>query len=171
MHKLRNAPGDSEADLRARLGKIVGKKKLYVLGLGNTDRADDGAGILVAEALKKHFPSYSYSEHDGVEGTVLDISEKEEDAMVIFVDAADLKLGPGSMRIVRKEDIRETEVTTHRVAVALMASILASYGKKSVVVCIQPSSIIFRGKVTAPVTRAVKTLSKVLNDLMSSRDL
>ncbi|MCU0853045.1 MAG: hypothetical protein MUC90_07345, partial [Thermoplasmata archaeon] len=61
-----------------------------MLGLGNTDRADDGAGILVAEALKKRFPLFSFSEHDGVEGTVLDISERSEDATIIFVDAGNI---------------------------------------------------------------------------------
>ena len=77
MHKLRNSSGDSEADLEAQLEDIVGDGRVYVLGLGNTDRADDGAGVLVAQALKGPFPSFAYSEHDGVEGTVLDLSERE----------------------------------------------------------------------------------------------
>ena len=75
MHKLRDAPGDSEADLKRQIEDLAGGRKVYVLGLGNTDRADDGAGVLVALAVKKLFPSYSYSEHDGIEGIVLDISE------------------------------------------------------------------------------------------------
>src|SRR5512137_566100 len=123
MHKLRNSPGSTEEDLKGQIEAVAGKGRMYVLGLGNTDRGDDGAGILVAEALKKPFPSYSFSEHDGIEGTVLDISEKREDATVIFVDAADMGLAPGSIRLIPRENIRETEITTHRVAVALMSSI------------------------------------------------
>jgi len=170
MHKLRDAPGDPEEDLKRRLEEIAGKGKVYVLGLGNTDRADDGAGILVAEALKKHFPRSAFSERDGVEGTVLDISERTEDSVVLFVDAADLKLPPGTIRIVQKDAIRDTEVTTHRVAVALMASILKTRGKDSAVICIQPASIEFTGEVTASVSRAVSTLVRVLDGLMSLRD-
>jgi hydrogenase maturation protease len=170
MHKLRDAPGDAEEDLRALLEEIAGEGRVYVLGLGNTDRADDGAGVLVAEALKKPFPRFSFSEHDGVEGTVLDISEKKERSTVFFIDAADLKLSPGSIRVVRKEDIRETEITTHRVAVALMASILGAHGKKSAVICIQPGAIDFRGDITLAVNDAFARLVKVLTDLMSSRD-
>src|SRR5512136_3240350 len=108
MHKLRDAPGETEASLKAKLEGIAGKSTAYVLGLGNTDRADDGAGVLVAQALKKRFPSFSYSEHDGVEGTVLDISEKKEDATIIFVDAADLHASPGKIKLVRRADIRDT---------------------------------------------------------------
>ena len=166
MHKLRDAPGKAEADLRKQLEDIAGNDKVYVLGLGNVDRADDGAGVLVALALKKLFPSYSYSEHDGVEGVVLDISEKEGHATVLFVDASDMKQRPGAVRIVRKEDIRETEVSTHRVAVALMASVLEASDKSSAVVCIQPSNIEFRGEVSGPVIETINTLVRILEELI-----
>jgi hydrogenase maturation protease len=170
MHKLRNASGDSETDLRAQLEDIAGEGRVYVLGLGNTDRADDGAGVLVALALKKLFPSFSYSEHDGVEGTVLDISEKEEDAAVFFVDAANLNMTPGSIKLVRKDDIKQTEITTHRVAVALMATILERTRKRSAVICIQPGRIEFRGRVTKPVHETIRTVTNVLKKLMTDRD-
>jgi hydrogenase maturation protease len=170
MHKLRNASGDSEADLKAQLEEIAGDGRVYVLGLGNTDRADDGAGVLVALALKKLFPLFSYSEHDGVEGTVLDISEKKEDAAVFFVDAANLDMTPGSIKLVKKDDIKQTEITTHRVAVALMATILERTGKRSAVICIQPGRIEFRGGVTKPVQDTIRTVTSVLKGLMADRD-
>jgi hydrogenase maturation protease len=170
MHKLRDTPGYTEEDLRSELADITGRSRVYVLGLGNTDRADDGAGVLVAQALKKHFPLFSYSEHDGVEGTVLDISEKGEDATVIFVDAADLHASPGAVRLVKKEDIKETEITTHRVAVALMASMLEKAGKRSAVVCIQPDGIEFRGKVTKPVIDSINLVTRALSAIMKKAD-
>jgi hydrogenase maturation protease len=170
MHKLRDAPGDSEADLKKHLEDLAGDGKVYVLGLGNTDRADDGAGVLVAVALKKLFPSYSYSEHDGVEGIVLDISERKGRATVLFVDAADMKLKPGTVKIVLKQDIRETEITTHRVAVVLMASILERAGKKSAIICIQPGRIEFRGEVTRPVRSTIESLVRTLSSVIESRE-
>ncbi len=170
MHKLRDAPGDIEEDLRSELEDIVGESRVYVLGLGNTDRADDGAGVLVAQALKKHFPSFSFSEHDGVEGTVLDISEKKEDAVVIFVDAADLRANPGKIKLVGKADIKDTEITTHRVAVALMASILERTGKRSAVLCIQPGRIEFQAKATKPVMDSVELMIRILTDIMREAD-
>ncbi len=166
MHKLRDAPGDVEEDLRRQIEDLAGDGRVYVLGLGNTDRADDGAGVLVSLALKKRFPSFSYSEHDGVEGTVLDISEKKEDATIVFVDAADMGLEPGSIKVIPKDRIKETEITTHRVAVALMASILERSGKKAAVVCIQPERIEFMGKVSKPVRVSVQKVVNVLLGLM-----
>jgi len=170
MHKLRDAPGEIEAGLRAELESIAGQRRVYVLGLGYLDKADDGAGVLVAQALKKLFPSYSYSEHDGVEGTVLDISEKKEDATVFFVDAADLHEAPGTVRVVRKDEINDREITTHRVAVALMAAILERAGKGCGVICIQPGTIAFRAEVSGPVKETIERLTVVLSHLMRIRD-
>ena len=124
MHKLRDAPGQAEEALRAEVERLSGPGRVYVLGLGYLDKADDGAGVVVAEALKKPFPGFSFSEHDGVEGTVLDISETEGGATVFFVDAADMGAEPGSVRVVPMEEIEDREISTHRVPVKLMASIL-----------------------------------------------
>ena len=170
MHKLRDAPGETEEDLRAKLEKIAGEGKVYVLGLGNTDRADDGAGILVAQALKKLFPSFAFSEHDGVEGTVLDISEKDEDLTVFFIDAANLGEKPGTIRLVKKADIRDKEITTHRVAVVLMASILERTGKRSAVIGIQPERIEFQGRVTPSVKKSIGTVVSALTKVMREMD-
>lgn len=166
MHKLRDAHGDTEEGLRAQLEALSVGRKVYVLGLGNADRADDGAGVLVAEALKELFPSLAYSEQDGVEGTVLDISERDERAVVFFVDASDMGLSPGAIRVVRKEQVRASEITTHRVPVALMASVLADRGKDSCVICIQPGSLRFRGEVSPEVKEAVRVVTGVLARLM-----
>jgi len=170
MHKLRDAPGDAEARLRSELESVAGDGEVYVLGLGNLDRADDGAGVLVAHALKKPFPRFSFSEHDGVEGAVLDISETPGPGTVFFVDAANIRAPPGTVKVVRKEDINEKEISTHRVAVALMASLLEKGGKGSAVVCIQPQSIEFRGSVSEPVRLAVDAVTRALSALMSARD-
>ncbi|MBE0519240.1 MAG: hydrogenase maturation protease [Thermoplasmata archaeon] len=166
MHKLRDTPCESEEDLRRCLEEIAGRGHVYVLGLGYLDKADDGAGVLVAEALKKLFPTYSFSEHDGVEGTVLDISEKDEDATVFFVDAAALKSEPGTIRVIMREEIQEREITTHRVAVALLSSVLAKAGKRVAVIGIQPGTIEFRGEVSQPVAEAIAVVTGALGSLM-----
>ena len=170
MHKLRDAHGETEADLKSQLEEMAGRGKVYVLGLGNTDRADDGAGIEVAEALKRLFPSFAFSEHDGVEGIVLDLSERDEDLMVFFVDAANIDNVPGSIKLISREHIRETEITTHRVMVGLMASMLDDRGKKSAVIGIQPERIEFQGEVSQGVREAIDLVTSVLEQIMRRND-
>jgi len=170
MHKLRDASSNAEADFRAQIERIVDKGKVYVLGLGNTDRADDGAGVVVAERLKKRFPYYSFSEHDGVEGTVLDISEKAKGSTVLFVDAGNIDMPPGTTMVVKKEDIKDTEITTHRVQVALMASLLEKNGVRTAIICVQPGRIDFRGELSEPVSHAISTLNRILSSIMADLD-
>ena len=170
MHKLRHAPGDPEEDLKAALEAMAGPGPVYVLGLGYVDKADDGAGVLVAETLKKPFPLFSFSEHDGVEGTVLDISERSGPATVFFVDATDIGSEPGTILVVPREDIKETEVSTHRVTVALMASVLEKGGKGTAVVCMQVKSLEFRAAMSPEVSAAADLLVRVFHDIMEARD-
>ncbi len=140
------------------------------LRLGYVDKADDGAGVLVAETLKKTFPRFSYSEHDGVEGTVLDISERDGPATVFFVDATDIGSEPGTILVVPRDDIKETEISTHRVTVALMAAVLEGGGKRSAVVCIQAKTLEFRGAVSPEVSAASDLLARTLRDIMREHD-
>ncbi len=170
MHKLRHTPGDPEEALRAALEGVAGPGPVHVLGLGYADKADDGAGVLVAETLKKPFPGFSFSEHDGIEGTVLDISERCGPGTVLFVDGTDIGEAPGTILVVPREDIRETEISTHRVPVSLMAAVLAREGKGTAVVCIQVRSLEFQGAITPEVSAAVGLLVKVLGDMMRARD-
>ena len=167
MHKLCDAPCKTEENLIEELDRLARDRGVYVLGIGNKDRGDDGAGIEVADRLRERFPSRSFSEHDGLEGIVLDISDADDDAFVIFVDAGDLNESPGTIRLVKAESIEPTEITTHRVTVALLAAVLARSGKGSAVLCIQPGSTKFRAEMTAPVKAAVGSAVDILTKLMA----
>lgn len=170
MHKLRHTPGDPEEALTEAVETVVGEGPVYVLGLGYVDKADDGAGVLVANTLKKTFPDYSFSEHDGVEGVVLDISQKTGPGTVLFVDAGDLKAPPGTIGIVTRDQIKDTEISTHRVPVALMAAILERSGKKVAIVAIQPKCLEFRAEVSQEVGRSVAAVVATLSRLMQERN-
>jgi hydrogenase maturation protease len=171
MHKLRHSPGDPEEALRAALESVAGPGPVYVLGLGYTDKADDGAGVLVAEILKKHFPGFSFSEHDGVEGTVLDISEKDGAATVFFVDAADLMARPGTVAVVERDDLSDTEISTHRVPVTLMAAILERTDKEACVVAIQPKTFEFKGAMSEEMAEAVERVVAAMLQVMQPRNM
>jgi hydrogenase maturation protease len=170
MHKLRHTPGDPEEALAEAVGTVVREGPVYVLGLGYVDKADDGAGVLVANTLKKTFPDHSFSEHDGVEGTVLDISERSGPGTVLFVDAGDLGAPPGTIEIVPRDHIEETEISTHRVPVALMAAILERSGKRVAIIAIQPKSLEFRAEMSEEVGRSVEAVVTALSRLMQERN-
>ncbi len=170
MHKLRHTPGDPEEALTEAIESVVGDGPVYVLGLGYVDKADDGAGVLVAHTLKKTFPDYSFSEHDGVEGTVLDISERSGPGTVLFVDAGDLMAPPGTIEVVTRDRIKDTEISTHRVPVALMAAILEGSGKRVAIVVIQPKCLEFRAEVSEEVGRSVAAVAGTLSRLMRIRN-
>ena len=171
MHKLRHAPGDPEAALTEAVDGFAGDGPVYVLGLGYVDKADDGAGVLVADALSKPFPDHSFSEHDGVEGVVLDISERGGPGTVFFVDAGDIDAPPGTIEFVPRELVKDTEISTHRVPVALMAAMLENSGKRVAIIAIQPKTLEFRADVSEEVRASVSALVQALGIVMNDRCL
>lgn len=166
MHKLRYTPGEPQEALKLAIEGVIGEGPVYVLGLGYVDKADDGAGVHVANALKKTLPDYSHSEHDGVEGLVLEISERTGPGTVLFVDAGDMEAEPGTIGIVPRGQLKETEMSTHRVPVALMASILERSGKSVSIIVVQPESLEFRGRVSPKVEESINLIVATLSDLM-----
>ncbi|UCE91591.1 MAG: hydrogenase maturation protease [Methanobacteriota archaeon] len=169
MHKLRHTPGDPEEALTKAIEEVIGNGPVYVLGLGYVDKADDGAGVLVANALKKAFPDRSFSEHDGLEGIVLDISEKPCPGTVLFVDVGNIGEAPGSIEVVTMDEIKETEVSTHKVPVALMAAVLERSGKRVAAVLIHPKSLEFRGDLSSEVSKAIDVVVASVSIIMESR--
>src|SRR4030042_252830 len=83
--------------------KQIGKKlercnpgSMIIIGLGNPDRADDGAGIQLAGLLEKRFPDQVFSERErSVEGLVLEHIEAQKTETILFVDAASFSPVPG----------------------------------------------------------------------------
>ncbi|MEJ2627528.1 MAG: hypothetical protein P8078_03080, partial [bacterium] len=83
MHNIR--------DTENKLDILLSEASPALVGLGNTDRADDGFGLKLAERLKPGFPTRFFSESDkAVEGIVYDFLESHFD-LIIFADAVHFK--------------------------------------------------------------------------------
>ena len=50
-----------------KLKQTIDNRQISVIGFGNTDRADDGFGIKVAESLKLEFPDRVFVENEGMD--------------------------------------------------------------------------------------------------------
>ena len=103
------APDGLALDLHARLGRSV-----VVMGIGNPERSDDGAGLLVAGLVADAAPRDALP--GGRRVTVLMAEEVPESWVgpaaaarpdtVLMVDAADLGAAPGSVALREPEDLR-----------------------------------------------------------------
>ncbi len=128
---------------------------LVIMGLGNPDREDDGAGVVIARRLLA----------DGLAG-VFDCGQVPENYLgkvarlapndVLFVDAADLGEDPGSIALLSGGDLTTQAVSTHSAGLAPAVEFLRiGLGVRCRLLAVQPVCLAPRRGLSDPVRLAV----------------
>lgn len=141
--------------------------KYALMGIGNDMRGDDAAGVLIARG---------FSKIAGKDWLVLDCGTTPEDFtgeirrqkphIVFLVDAADVSLPPGSIRLIPKEKIGVFSITTHHMPLSMLSDYIEEItGKDSVkLIGIQPKSTGFGMPVSEEVRGAVDEIVEILKN-------
>lgn len=128
--------------------------------VGNVLRGDDGLGPLLAEKVEAH-PLAGYDLVDGgqVPENWIHVVRRLEAERVILVDAADMQLEPGAIRIVDKELVGHSFLmTTHTLPLSFLIESLEESVPEVVFVGVQPAATEFFDPVTPQVLEAVDIL-------------
>jgi len=129
-----------------------------LMGIGNTLNGDDGIGPWVAH----HFRHENWKTIDC--GTVPENFtgplKKWSPDLLILVDAADMNLPPGEIRLIPPEMISVLHLSTHALPLSLLMNHLQDTIKKMVLVGIQPKK--FSGFLSREVHDAGKHLIHIL---------
>lgn len=163
---MKKDPPSSQLTWKSRLRKeILSARRIVILAVGNPSKADDGAGILCAQELKKLMGGKARSSlkillgYETPENTTGEIREFHPN-LVLILDAAQGQYNPGTVFIVEKDDIEDDGVSTHRISLALLVSYLEeTVGCKVMVLGIQPLNLGLGEKVSAPVKRSADSLA------------
>jgi len=170
-------------DWRTRLAwELRAATRLFVLGVGNPDRADDGAGNLVARRLSRllgrhpgrrsieersiRLPLEAIQALDGGEvpesatGTI----RRFQPTHILIIDAAAGGRGPGTVFFIDKRKIADDGVSTHRIPLSdLVRYLEESVGCRVVLVGIEPGDT-SPGK---PMSPAVRKSCEILADAIA----
>jgi hydrogenase 3 maturation protease len=131
-----------------------------ILCIGNQEGGDDGIGPYIAERLKND------SSHD----TVLDcgttpenytgVIKRHKPKTLILIDAAEMGLPPGAMRIVPKEKLGTMHLSTHGIPLSVFIQYLEKEVPRIVFIGIQPETM--DGKISNPVKKSGEELISLL---------
>ena len=139
--------------------------KNLLLCVGNSMMGDDGAGPLLAEKVIAH-PVEGWAVIDG--GTSPEsyshaIREMKPERLII-VDATEMGLEPGEIRIIDEKDIAELFiVTTHNLPLSYLIEQLREDVPDITFVGIQPAIVAFYAPMMQPVKDAVDTIYQRLS--------
>ncbi len=143
--------------------------KVVVVGIGNTLRADDGAGSLVAERLRERYPDVVFDAAQAPENYLAPIRRADPD-VVVLVDAADFGGSPGEVRAATAEDVEGLMMGTHAAPLSMFMRVLKDEtGADVMLLAVQAATTTLGADMTREVTDAVENLVSQLEESLDGR--
>lgn len=138
--------------------------KGIVITVGNELMGDDGAGPLLARLLEqKCLPGWEVINGGSVPENCLHQVRDLKPEAVVVVDACEMNLQAGSIRLLCESDIAcEFILSTHRLPLSFFISALKQLVPEVYFVGIQPAVVAFGLPVSPEVRRAVETVYQKL---------
>lgn len=128
-----------------------------VLCIGNRDGGDDAVGPYVADKLKNDF---TVIDAGTVPENYTSVVKKHDPKNLIIVDAVDMSLEPGEIRIVPKEKIGVMHISTHGIPISVLINYLEQYVENIIFIGIQPK--VMSGSLTDVVKKSGDQLAKLV---------
>ena len=139
-------------------------KKKLVVTVGNPMMGDDAAGSLLARAMQRApLEEWEVLEGGSAPENYLYLIREIAPEQILVVDAADMDLRPGEVRLIRAGTLEDPFLmTTHTLSLAYLVQCLQELATKVDLVGIQPRVVAFGYPVSAEVKQAVE---RVYEDL------
>ena len=132
--------------------------KVVVLGIGNRERGDDGAGSIIAEELAgrgvpRVFDCGGLPENFVVRVAAINPSD------ILFVDAVDFGAPPGSIEFFESESLGVQSASTHSAGLSPVMTFLTQSCRASCwLLAVQPEQLTWGEGPSQPVAEAVEAV-------------
>jgi len=145
-------------------------RRVVVVGVGSRLRSDDAAGLEIAERLGRlSLPNVCVVLGDTAPENVTGEIRRYAPTHVLFVDAADLREEPGSVRLFESSDIGGMTSSTHTLPLHVIADYLTrEMGCRVLFLGLQPETLEFGDTISESVSRAIDGTTATLSDALST---
>ena len=137
-----------------------------VLTVGSVLRGDDAAGPMLAKMMETR-PVKGWEIIDGGQTPEdeLSVVRRKEPDLLLLVDAADMGLAAGEIRLLDERDVySDFLITTHSLPMTYLLEELKASCKEVVFLGIQPSHTEFLGALHPDVRKAVESIYNCLDE-------
>lgn len=148
--------------------KLKDAKRIVVLGIGSELRADDAAGLIVAEELKKikNLKLKVFLGSTAPENFTGEII-KFKPTHILIVDSVDTDQKPGFILLINPEEVGGVSFSTHMLPVKMMVDyLLASLECEIIIIGIQPKVLLFGEAISKEVEKSTKQISGLIKQIL-----
>ena len=163
VHQTAAAETNPHCDIalvRALRVLLVGR--VSVLGIGNRDRGDDGAGSIAAERLASQTQA-TVLDTGVVPENFLEKAARSEPDTILLIDTVDFGGAKGELRLISPELIAPAGLSTHAVSLRMAARFLeARTGARIGLLAVQPAVVQAGIGLSVEVANALERLERIL---------
>jgi hydrogenase 3 maturation protease len=151
--------------------------KICILGIGAEFKADDAAGVFIAQQLQAKCEDKKCSFTSSVlcidgstapENFTGDI-KKFGPTHLLIIDAAEMGEKPGTIRLIPSDKVGGVSFSTHVLPIAVMINYLKqSISFESVIIGIEPKDLEFGKEMTNDVKESVDKLTNIIFDTIGT---
>jgi hydrogenase 3 maturation protease len=134
--------------------------KTIILCIGNPEGGDDAIGPYIAQHLKTSGKLLVINAETTPENYT-SIIRKNQPTQVIVIDAIDMSLPPGEIRIVPEQMIGVMHISTHSTPLSVLINYIKTMVKDVKLIGVQPK--IYQGSMTQEVKKSGDFLISLLN--------
>jgi len=161
---------------RALLKRTLrGAQSVVILGIGNSQKGDDGAGTACAERIAAALTDVQRRRIEAIPagevpenytGTI----RRFKPSHVVIIDACSAQKAPGSIFLVESSAIADADVSTHRMPLSMLVRYLEETVEcRVVVIGIEPLSMSRQNGLSAPVESNVERLARFLSSCFEQK--
>lgn len=151
--------------------RMRGIRHLLIIGVGNELGCDDAAGIELAKQMKGQLSRrgrVSIIEAGTTPENFTSIIRRIHPSHILIIDAAQMGLQPGSVRIVERNEITGFSFSTHALPLSFLVDHLKDSGAIIIVVGIEPLNIGYGKELSKPIMEGIANLAGILRQIISS---
>ena len=141
-------------------------RKIIFLCIGNDMRGDDALGPLIAKNLAELFTEQQelvVINAETVPENYTGLIRKEIPSHIIFIDAVEMKMNPGHIRLVQSDEIADYRISTHAMPLSFMIKYLKSFTDASMLLIgIQPKNMEMSHTISEEVKNSVEELTEII---------
>jgi hydrogenase 3 maturation protease len=133
-----------------------------ILGVGNIQRGDDGAGSHFARTF--HQEGWVSVDCGTMPENFTSLLRRKRPELVVIVDAAEMGLTSGEFRRIPLEDVVDLSIGTHAASLNMFIRYIRSFVNEVVFIGIQPGEIHDGPSLSRPVQRGLEHLNIILKN-------
>ena len=131
-----------------------------IMCIGNRNGGDDGIGPYIADIMKKESSDETVLDCGTIPENYTAVVKRKKPKTLILIDAAEMSLPAGEIRIIPKEKLGTMHISTHGIPLSILITYLEKDVENIIVLGIQPKRM--SGAMSSTVKKSGKYLIELL---------